>query len=210
MKALIGEHSIKHGAVLRFRHDSSNEWAPGIIRNITDDFIQIELPVDYIRNYLEVGNQVTCKYLSGSLEYTLEGIINSIPPPPRAIVEVFVKKTSNHRNMREYNRYGTSLYANVRPKSSEYGIFSVIRNISKQGMCVSMNEHIDINTEVEVCLFTESGDKISMQGIVVRNYQQENAVECGIRITGMSLRNRRLFSKMFDNIVKTELDSLPK
>ena len=198
MEKLELKEIVTPGSLIRTKHPKS-EWIPNIVHSVYDDYIKIDLAIDYLESMVQVGDEIKGKYFGSEVEYLFEGKVDGIDISNSSFLTIRVDKINIFEDIRAYNRYDIHMISKVSISRSS-PIYCIVTSVSSSGVSLLAKSDFPLDAESYIEVFVNTNNSLSFTGKIMRKSTSENGFELGIKITEIDEQNQEILTELLDHL----------
>lgn len=195
---------LKKGNAISTILDSSYVWQQNIIERVEKNIIYISLLESYVSSLIMQGSNIMLRYSTEYYEYLFEGTILNINLNTPGYVAVRLNKADEKINTRAFIRYDIYLPSNIKPQNERTSYFSIVTNISLQGMSFTSNHSFDYNNRCDTSIYLPDNTSINLVGVIKRKVQKDTLIDYGMLFDEISEKDTHILSKYISTLEKID------
>jgi len=200
------ERIFRRGTVISIKHPSIFEPVLNVIQKVDSNNIYFKLSKSFLKNNVLKGDTMSCQIFNDKYEYVLEGTIIDIDIHNPKYVQFGINEIKRYMNNRSVKRYLVSIQASISLEQTNKSIYSIIKNISIDGVNAVFREVINKNALVNITIsaFINKEETLQFKARVVRSINRSCYTEYGFRIIEIDESNKNLLNRLIYCLEKNE------
>lgn len=172
---------IVKNSIISIKHYSKINPVISLLLDFNENEVKIKLLKEFSQMTFLEGDPVVIAFeqITNNIAI-LGGTISKISPGINQIL-IDIDKQDFEQNKRSYERYPTSLYADIILENFSQKNTVIIKDISWYGMQIHCKLEIQTNSNVDIDIYTEER-VVRVKGEIVRKTKHKKHFEYGIRI----------------------------
>ncbi len=197
---------FKRGTVISISHSALSEPILTVVQKIEGHNLYFKLPMEFLKRNVFKGDMINAQVFGDEYELVINGIIGDVDFMYPNYVQMCVDKIDKYRNKREFRRYMVNMMANIAIASSDYKIYSVVKNIGFNGVGIVLKDQISEIDSRKLKIITQVAKKdyLEFTADIIRAESKGLYNEYGVKITYIDDMNKDILDKLIYKMEKDE------
>jgi hypothetical protein len=171
---------ITPGLVITLRHYSLLNIFKGVVLETQENTVIVKLPKEALKAAFSKGDPLVVAYKAENAVEIIGGRLTDYDLKNEQIA-FFADLPDEGVNLRSYERYPVSLYADFKPVEGGKKCFALVKDISEHGILIYSRESFFKGQRLNIDIFL-SRDIITLTAEIARKTEHPDCIEYGLKI----------------------------
>jgi len=185
--------------------EGTNKWLDGVLIhvNIEKNLADIFLSTRHFKSLFSEGDIIIVKSIDSEQEFTFKGVLSQkIISMRRQSITIEIREMSEFKNYRNSERFQVIYPAIIQQITTQVNSSGILFDISSGGVLMISPSSYEINTALNIEIFSAADGNISFVGKILRKTKINARYSYGIIIEEIDHPNSLIFNKLIQSLIE--------